>query len=256
MQTSRHRPPATDVTVQAIAHLDFTVAPWTWPFSTRRRTEIEAFFHALCKEKPALWNGRLLLLRDTCIAGATMSGSFFETDYASMLAAVTWEAMGERVRSCFPAAAVLSADGAFMLGEMAAHTQNAGQVLLPCGSVERGDARGGRLDPSTTLHRELLEETGLAADAFDAAPGWYAVSAGQLLPLVKVLRSAAPAEQLRQRICANLAGQRDPEFCNIVAVRRPADISDHVPLWVRAFLRYFWDTAAPATAPLVAGQVR
>src|SRR5215472_11293053 len=250
MQTFQQRPAPMTATVQFVSHLDFAFAPWVWPFAEHRSTEIREFFTKLCANKPTLWNGRLLLLRDAHIDGATISGSFFETEYASMLAAVTWDAMGERVRSCFPAAAILSADGAFILGEMAAHTQNAGQVLLPCGSVERGDAVDGRLDPSTTLRRELLEETGIAAAELNAAPGWYAVSVGPLLPLVKVMRSAEPAEQLHERICANLAGQRDPEFCEIVAVRQPADISEQMPHWVRAFLQHFWGCSA--TASLVA----
>jgi 8-oxo-dGTP pyrophosphatase MutT (NUDIX family) len=237
--------------VQFVRHLDFAFAPWAWPFAEHRHAAIQEFFTKLCEQKPTLWNGRLLLLRDARVEGATISGSFFETDYASMLAAVTWDAMGERVRSCFPAAAILSADGAFILGEMAAHTQNAGQILLPCGSVERGDADHGRLDPATTLRRELLEETGIAADELRAAPGWYAVSVGPLLPLVKVMRSAARAEQLRERICANLAIQRDPEFCNIVAVRQPGDLSEQMPHWVRAFLQHFWGCSAAAS--VVAG---
>ena len=247
MQKPFSKAASTTATVQVVSQLDFTFAPWPWPFAEHRSTEIQEFFANLCANKPTLWNGRLLLLRDGSMAGATISGSFFETDYASMLAAVTWNVMGERVRSCFPAAALLSADGAFILGEMAAHTQNAGQVLLPCGSVERGDAVDGRLDPSTTLHRELLEETGIAADELAAAPGWYVVSAGPLLPLVKVMRSAASAEQLRQRIGANLAAQRDPEFCNIVAVRRPADLSEQMPHWVRAFLQHFWGCSVAAS---------
>lgn len=240
MQNSEARASSPRATVQVVDRVDFAFAPWVWPFAERRRPEIQAFFNELCEKKPTLWNGRLLLLRDARVAGGTMSGSFFETDYASMLAAVTWDAMGERVRSCFPAAAVLSADGAFILGEMAAHTQNAGQVLLPCGSVERGDAAAGRLDPSTTLRRELSEETGIAAEELAAAPDWHVVRAGSLLPLVKVMRSAASAEQLRQRICANLAGQRDPEFCKIVVARGPADLSEQMPHWVRAFLQHFW----------------
>lgn len=252
MPNSERRISSPSVTVQVVERLDFAFAPWVWPFAERRRPEIQGFFKKLCDEKPTLWNGRLLLLRDARIAGGTMSGSFFETDYASMLAAVTWDAMGERVRSCFPAAAVLSADGAFILGEMAAHTQNAGQILLPCGSVERGDAVGGRLDPSTTLRRELLEETGIAAEELAAAPGWYAVRAEPLLPLVKVMRSAAPAEELRQRICANLAGQRDPEFCKIVVARGPAELSEQMPHWVRAFLQHFWGCSVATAASLAA----
>ena len=255
MQNLERRASGPTVTVQIVDRLDFALAPWTWPFAERRRAEIQASFAKLCEQKPTLWNGRLLLLRDWHIAGGTMSGSFFETDYASMLAAVTWDAMGARVRSCFPAAAVLAADGAFMLGEMAAHTQNAGQILLPCGSVERGDAFDGRLDPSTTLRRELLEETGIAADELTAASGWHAVRVGPLLPLVKIMHSAAPAEELRDRISGNLAGQRDPEFCRIVVVRQPADISEQMPPWVRAFLQHFWRGVA-ATASLATGAVR
>jgi len=253
MDNSERRATCPNVTVHVVDRLDFALAPWLWPFAERRPAEIQQFFEQLCVKKPTLWNGRLLLLRDARIAGGTISGAFFETDYASMLAAVSWDAMGERVRSCFPAAAVLSADGAVILGEMAAHTQNAGQILLPCGSVERGDAVGGRLDPSTTLRRELLEETGIAADELDAGAEWYAVGAGPLLPLVKVLRSAASADELRQRISANLAGQRDPEFCAIVAVREPADLGERTPRWVRAFLQHFWACSVAPDASLAAG---
>jgi 8-oxo-dGTP pyrophosphatase MutT (NUDIX family) len=227
-------------TVQYVERLDLAFAPWRWPFAERRRNAIERFFDERRASKPALWNGKLLLLRDASIVGAAMSGAFFETDYAAMLAAVTWDAMGERVKSCFPAAAVQSADGAFILGEMAEHTQNAGQILLPCGSVERGDASGGRVDPFTTLRRELLEETGIGADSLVAAAGWYAVSIGALLPLIKVMRAAASAEQLHRQICANLAAQRDPEFCNIVIVRDASDLDQRLPRWVSAFLQHFW----------------
>ncbi len=242
--------------MQYVDRLDFTFAPWAWPFAQRRRTAIERFFAGLRDNKPALWNGKLLLLRDASIVGATMSGAFFETDYAAMLAAVTWDAMGSKVKSCFPAAAVLSADGAFILGEMAAHTQNAGQVLLPCGSVERGDASDGRVDLFTTLRRELLEETGIVADSLVAAAGWYAVSTGALLPLVKVMRAAASAEQLQRRIRANLAGQQDPEFCNIVVVRDASDLNARVPRWVTAFLQHFWESAGRPYTPSIGAAAR
>lgn len=240
------------VAVQYVDRLDFAFAPWTWPFAERRRTAIAQFFDTLRENKPALWNGKLLLLRDASVAGATMSGTFFETDYAAMLAALAWGAMGE-VKSCFPAAAVLSADGAFILGQMAEYTQNAGQVLLPCGSVERGDASDDRVDLFATLRRELLEETGIAADSLAATAGWYAVSTGALLPLIKVMRTAAPADELRRRICTNLADQQDPEFCRIVAVHDASELDQQVPHWVSAFLRHYWESAGRLTAPSESG---
>jgi 8-oxo-dGTP pyrophosphatase MutT (NUDIX family) len=252
MQKSAQRTSA-PAAVQYVDRLDFALSPWTWPFAESRRTAIAQLFDGLRENKPALWNGKLLLLRDAMLAGATLSGTFFETDYAAMLAALAWDAMGNEVKSCFPAAAVLSADGAFVLGEMAAHTQNAGQVLLPCGSVERGDASDGRVDLFATLRRELLEETGIAADSLAATAGWYAVSAGALLPLIKVMRAAAPADELLRRICANLADQRDPEFCKVVAARQPSELSRQVPHWVSAFLQHFWEAAGRPTAPSRSG---
>jgi 8-oxo-dGTP pyrophosphatase MutT (NUDIX family) len=242
MQKSAQRSSA-PAAVQYVDRLDFAFSPWTWPFAEHRRTAIAQFFDTLRENKPALWNGKLLLLRDASVAGATLSGTFFETDYAAMLAALAWGAMGDDVKSCFPAAAVLSADGAFILGEMAEYTQNAGQVLLPCGSVERGDASGDRVDLFATLRRELLEETGIAAESLAATAGWYAVSTGALLPLIKVMRAAVPADELRRRICANLADQQDPEFCKIVAVRDASELDQQVPHWVSAFLQHFWESA-------------
>jgi hypothetical protein len=73
-----------------------------------------------------------------------------------------------------------------------------------------------------------------------AAAGWYAVSIDALLPLIKVMRAAASAEQLQRQIGANLAAQRDPEFCNIVVVRDASELDQRVPRWVSAFLQHFW----------------
>lgn len=228
------------VSVRYLDDLEFTFAPWSWPFAEDHRREIDGFFHRECEINPALWNGRLLLLRKANIGGGVMSGSFFETDYASLLAALDWGAMGENVRACFPAAAVLSSDGAFIFGEMAEHTRNAGQLLPPSGSVERSDVVDGRVNIFGTLQRELMEETGMAPDRFEADEGWYAVPFGPRLPLIKIMRANEVADDLRKRICENLAGQTRPEFCEIVAVRRASDLDGRMPAWVAGFVRHFW----------------
>jgi 8-oxo-dGTP pyrophosphatase MutT (NUDIX family) len=198
------------------------------------------FFRLECELNPALWNGRLLLLRNAHIADGAMSGSFFETDYASLLAALAWDAMGDTVRACFPAAAILASDGAFIVGEMAEHTRNAGQLLFPAGSVERGDVAGDRVDFFATLRRELVEETGLVPDTLELQRGWYAVTTGSHLPLIKIMRCNEVAETLKQRISADLAAQARPEFREVLAVRDASGLSDRMPLWVTAFLRHVW----------------
>ncbi len=240
------------VLVQHLDHLDFTFAPWSWPFAEDRRREIDRFFRREREKNPALWNGRLLLLRNAKIADGAMSGSFFEADYASLLAGLAWNAMGETVKNCFPAAAILAADGAFIVGEMAEHTRNAGQIFFPCGSVERADVAGDRLNFFATLRRELMEETGIAADTLAPACGWYAVTAGPRLPLIKIMRANEVADGLRNRICGNLIAQRHPELREILVVRGPADLSDRMPLWVTAFLRHVWQPRTAGTPPAAA----
>jgi 8-oxo-dGTP pyrophosphatase MutT (NUDIX family) len=234
--------------VQYLQHLKFTFSPWSWSFAEDRRREIDEFFRRECEKNPALWNGRLLLLRNANVADGTMSGSFFETDYASLLAGLAWDAMGETVKACFPAAAVLASDGTFIVGEMAEYTRNAGELLLPAGSVERGDVIDDRVDFFGTLRRELGEETGLISDTLEPESGWYAVTVGSRLPLIKIMRSKEVAETLKQRISTNLAAQIRPEFRKVLAVRDASDLSDRMPLWVTAFLRHVWQVQAFGSA--------
>jgi 8-oxo-dGTP pyrophosphatase MutT (NUDIX family) len=228
------------VLVQRLQRLELAFAPWSWPFAEDHRAEIERFFRRECEKNPALWNGRLLLLRDANVADAVMSGSFFESDYASLLAGLGLGTMGETVKACFPAAAVLTSDDAFLLGEMAPHTHHAGELLFPCGSVERADAAGGRVDLFATLRRELWEETGLSADTLEADDDWYAVSVGPRLPVIKIMRSGERADELKARISQNLLAQQSPELRDIVVVRDPSQLDDRMPAWVSAFLRYAW----------------
>jgi len=226
--------------VQYVQDLKFSFRPWSWPFSETRRRDIDEFFRRECEKNPALWNGRLLLLRDANIQDGTMSGHFFETDYASMVAALDWGAMEDSVKACFPAAALLASDGGFVVGEMAEHTRNAREILLPCGSVERSDVVGSRVDFFGTLRRELREETGMTLDMLAPDSGWYVVTIGARLPLIKIIRANEVANDLRKRILANLAAQSGPEFREILIVRGLSDLSERMPAWVTSFLQHIW----------------
>jgi 8-oxo-dGTP pyrophosphatase MutT (NUDIX family) len=236
--------------VQYVQHLKFTFRPWLWPFAENRRGEIDEFFRRECEKNPALWNGRLLLLRSANIRDGAMSGRFFEIDYASMLAALDWGGMGDAVKACFPAAAVLASDGGFILGEMAKHTRNAGEVVFPCGSAERSDVINSWVDFFGTLRRELREETGIVLDTLLPESGWYAVTVGPRLPVIKIVRANEPAEGLRARIVANLAVQQRSEFSEILIVRGLSDLSERMPAWVTGFLRHFWQARTSAASSI------
>jgi 8-oxo-dGTP pyrophosphatase MutT (NUDIX family) len=73
-------------------------------------------------------------------------------------------------------AALRGSDGAFLLGEMAHHTINAGQIYFPAGTPDPTDVFGGRVDLEASARRELLEETGVDASQAAIEGGWTAFS--------------------------------------------------------------------------------
>ena len=168
-----------------------------------------------------------------------MTGAYFETDFASFLAWRDWGFPDQSVRNAFPQAALLSADGAFLLGVMGGHTANAGRVYFPSGTPDLNDVEGDRVDVAGSLVRELREETGLDASDLTIQPGWTAVFEGPLIALFRVVRSTEPAATLRQRILGNLAGIAGPELADIHIVRSPADHDSRMTGYVTAYLDDF-----------------
>jgi 8-oxo-dGTP pyrophosphatase MutT (NUDIX family) len=230
----------TGIRVVPLDSLDLQFAPRPWRFAEERRADVEAHFVSLKREKPDLWNGRVMMLHDWTLSDGTLRGAFLETDFASMLAWRDWGAPDDTVRNCFAQGALRSADGAFLLGVMGVHTANAGRIYFPSGTPDPDDVAGGRVDLAGSVMRELAEETGLSAA--DVAPdaGWHAVLAGMRIALMKTLRSAEPAEALRGRILANLARQETPELADIRVVRGPADLDPMMPSFIAAYLSEMW----------------
>ncbi len=69
-----------------VERLDLSLAPFDWRFARERRAEIDAHFETLRRSKPAIWNGRVLLMHYHEFADSTLRGACFETDFASFVA--------------------------------------------------------------------------------------------------------------------------------------------------------------------------
>ena len=227
-----------DPTVIPVDQLDLTFEPKPWPFADARRAEIDAYFAELQREKPTLWNGRVLLMHDHRLDGGVLQGRYFETDYASFTAWRAWGRASAGVHDCFGAAAIVAADGAVLLGAMGPHTANAGWIYFPCGTPDRSDLIDGKVDLDFSVRRELKEETGCEASDFAVAPGWTMVTDGNLIAQIKTLRSRESATALRERMLAHLARESQPELSDIRIVRGLADFDPAMPRFVTAFLRY------------------
>lgn len=216
--------------------LDLRVTRWGWPFAETRRSEIDAHFAKLQREMPQLWNGRVLLGREPRFTEDRFSADYFETDFASFIAWRDWGFPDASVFNGFGMGALRSRDGAFALGEMAAHTANAGKIYFPAGTPDLNDVRDGKVDIAGSVAREVEEETGLTTADYQVADHWDCVVAGPLIALMRGLQSDLDGAVLRQRIEDNLARQAPPELAAIHLVRCQNDITAAVPPYMAAFL--------------------
>lgn len=223
--------------VLRIETLDLLVAPFDWAFARERRAEIDAHFEAQRRNKPGLWNGRVLLMNRHEISGAALVGSFFECDFASFMAWRDFGFPGGEVTNCFALGALQGSDGAYVLGVMSAGTMNGGRIYFPGGTPDLNDIVDGKVDLDASVRREVAEETGLDPDDFAIDTGWHCLPAGPMLALLKPMRSRDTADQLRDRIRAHIAREAEPELADAHVARGVADIDPMMPGFIQTFLR-------------------
>jgi 8-oxo-dGTP pyrophosphatase MutT (NUDIX family) len=230
----------------SIVHLDrleLAFAPQPWRFADERRADIDKHFAQLKAAKPALWNGRMLMLAEHTLARSVFRGSLLETDFASFIAWRDWGFPEAGVHNCFAMGALRARDGAYLLGVMGPDTVNAGKVYFPAGVPDLDDIVDGKVDLARNVAREVAEETGLQPGDYMADAGWVCVRTGRRLAMMKLLAAPETAEELRTRILAHLARDAEPELADIRIVRGPADLDALMPPFVTAYLQHIWSHA-------------
>ncbi|HUC51993.1 MAG TPA: NUDIX hydrolase [Xanthobacteraceae bacterium] len=230
-----------NIEIGTLDRADITFEPWAWPFAARRRREIDANFARLQRERAGVWNGRVVMLNRYDVSAGVLRGTCFETDYASFCAWRDWAPADSGAFNVFAAAAILTVDGAYLIGEMGPDTAGAGRLYFPCGTPEPDDLdAAGRLDLEGNVRRELLEETGLDAGELAADAGFCLVHDGGYIALLKTLRTRQRAQEVRDRIMRHLAGEERPELVDIRILRSAADFDPAMPRFVTAFLTRCW----------------
>ncbi len=225
-----------------VAELDFALEPSRWTFAEVYRREIASHWTELRRTKPALYNGRILLLgRRELSARADgalkLGGAYFEADFADFMAWRDFGFPGEPIENCFAMAALRSAEGAFLLGEMAPHTANAGKIYFPAGTPDLNDAFDGRVDLDASARRELLEETGVRAEEAVIRRVWTVVFADRRIACMRAMTLPMPAEEAKARIDAFLALDPNAELKRMHIVRRLGDVDRaRTPDFVAAYI--------------------
>lgn len=239
----------TGATIETVEAIDCRLAPGGWRFAQDRAEAIDAHWRGVVEGNPHLFNGRILLMRAAEIrhggdGARTFGGAFVEVEYKAFL---YWRHVGfpdADMVNVFAMAALQAGDGAFILGEMGAHTANPGQIYFPAGTPDRDDVFGDRVDLDGSARRELFEETGLSESDVTAAPGWTIVRHGPRIACMKLLRASEPADDLVRRIHAAHAAERArgdmPELARMHVYRRQGDApAARMPDFMRAYLERF-----------------
>jgi 8-oxo-dGTP pyrophosphatase MutT (NUDIX family) len=222
--------------IHRVTSLDLRVESWSWPFAAARCAEISAHFAEKQREKPKMWNGRVLLGRNPVFAGNRFTACYFETDFASFLAWRDWGFPDKGVFNGFGMGALRCSDGAFVLGEMSQHTANAGRIYFPSGTPDLNDVIDGMVDISGSVARELEEETGLMPGDYRSETDWHCIYTGRAVAMMRLLHVDMPGEALRAKIMGNLALQQSPELSAIHLVRGTRDLTAAMPRFVTAFI--------------------
>src|SRR5882724_579302 len=174
-----------EIAIFPVTSLDLRFEPGPWRFALDRRAEIDAHFALVKADKPEVWNGQILLMRRWSLQATALHGAYMETDFASLLA---WRDFGFPDRAtfnCFGMAALRAADGAYLLGEMAPTTANAGRIYFPAGTPDPEDVVDDKVDLAGNVVRELAEETGLTRSDVEIAADWTCVRVGQRLAMMQ-----------------------------------------------------------------------
>jgi 8-oxo-dGTP pyrophosphatase MutT (NUDIX family) len=223
--------------MEVVEAIDISVEPYDWPFARERASDIDAHWQELCAARPHLFNGRVFLFRNMAITGGRLTGACFEADFKAFIAQRDFGCPDKTAFNCFAQGALRAPDGAFLLGEMAPHTANAGRIYFPAGTPDPSDAVDGRLDLDKSVMRELSEETGLDANDITPESGWTIVFERQMIACLKPMRLKSDRAAALTRMFDHIAGEKHPELARIHVASSRSDIdAQRMPLFIQVYL--------------------
>jgi 8-oxo-dGTP pyrophosphatase MutT (NUDIX family) len=229
--------------IQQVDRIDYRLDERPWAFAQDEAPAIDAHWNKLKARTPHLFNGRVLIMhRSEIIAepkACILRGTCQTVDYKAFLA---WRDFGfpdKTISNVFAMGALLSADGAFMVGHMSHTTANAGQIYFPAGTPDPSDVKGTFLDLDGSVFRELEEETGLKPIDVVPAPDWTVVCNGPLIACMKVLRSPLRAAQLEAQVAGFLAQEKEPELDALKPIFSVDELDpERMPDFMLRYLRF------------------
>lgn len=212
-------------TVFPVHEVDVRLDPDAHPFEREHAAEIAKNWEIETAEKPALFNGTVVLLSALSYTGASLRGRCHAVSYATFL---YWRRnrLSAPAEHSFAHAVLVSSDGALVAVRMGSHTANAGRVYFAAGSFEPADFRDGLVDLEFNMAREVREETGLEISHLPRDPAYHAYSSEQGTVIFRGYLLDEDAETVAARIREHVAAETEPEIEGPVIIRSRGDLPE------------------------------
>lgn len=228
-------------TLTRLRSLSARLVPRTFAWAEAHEAAITRHWQRRLAAAPEMFDGPVLLACGWAVREGACTVEFFETRYSRFLAFRDWGSPEAGIANAFAAIVPHTGDGAVLLGQMGAHTANAGQIYFPCGTPDRDDVRaGGVVDLAGSAAREFAEETGLALPE-SSEPNrdepWTLLAGQGQLAFLRPVRFDGSAETLKARIESHRGHEDEPELARSVIARSRSDIdAARMPGYVQAYL--------------------
>ncbi|HVI28292.1 NUDIX hydrolase [Hansschlegelia sp.] len=231
------------VEVIDVSAFDGSILPGELAIGEGERAEAQRYWANRLAENPRLFDGRVLLAETVDLSSGRLEARFREAPYSTFLWLRAGGAPGRELGNVFSAAAVVTSDGAVLLGRMAPHTATAGQMYFPAGTPDLEDVVGDTVDLEGSLARELMEETGLGAPLVRPTEKRFVVAHGFLYACIRRFDTDLDAEALARTVEANLAAEAEPELDRAVLVRSAEELTAMSPVYVHAAIAHLLKAA-------------
>jgi len=195
-----------------------------WPYVSDHRQSIDADWRERTSRNPRLFNGDVLMSKSPRFEGETAEVPLFAARYAELM---HWQARTsvDGVRLPYAIPVPITRDGGYVLGQMGAHTANAGMAYFPSGTLSAEDlADDGEVDLRGAMIREIVEECGLPPEAMTTGSTWLILETSKSLACFLPTFIDLGDAEVHARFDEHVRESRSPELEGIRIARTREDL--------------------------------
>lgn len=225
--------------VHPLDAVSLRLADGEWKFALRERPAITRHWQELVVRHPYLWNGRILICTSVSVESRRLEAELVHTDFASFVAWRDWGWPDRTAFNCYGVPAVITSDGAMIMGVMGPRTLNRGMIYPPSGSLEPRDiGADGLIDIEGSMKVEFQEETGI--DLGCAAPaGLIAAFDEQRMAIVRRFDLPMSFAAVEEHFARHIADDPEPELAAVKPVRSIDDIEPGMLGYVKSLITHY-----------------